>query len=319
MEKKQRVINAIRGEKVDVVPTCFSLHFDKQKAYGAEGVSSHLRFFRETDTDILKIMNENLVPYMGEIKIPEDWSKIKDISLNDRFMQSQLSMVDQILSRSDSKAFRIGTLHGVVASAIHPIEAVYGYEKVRELFVNHLRENRQPVIDAFKRITEGMCRLAEEYMKMGLDGIYYAALGGEMHYFTDEEFETYIAPLDKMILETVKKMNGTTILHMCKDHLNLSRYQSYHDVTDVFNWGVYEDNISLDDGRALFKGKTIMGGLQNRSGVIVDGNDKELSEEVKKIILEQGKEKFILGADCTLATETPYERIKLIVDVARSM
>ncbi|MBN2852702.1 MAG: uroporphyrinogen III decarboxylase [Clostridia bacterium] len=319
MEKRQRVINAIRGEKVDFVPTCFSLHFDKSKAFGAEGVSSHLQFFKETDTDIEKIMNEHLVPFMGHIRIPDDWNQIRNISLNDHFMKEQLSMVDQILQSSDSSAFRIGTLHGVVASAIHPIEAVYGYEKVRELLCSHLREKSQPVLDAFKRIAEGMCRLAEKYINMGLDGIYYAALGGESYYFTDEEFEKHIAPLDKMILEATKKADGTTILHMCKNHLNLDRYQSYTSVVDVFNWGIYEDNIMLDEGRALFKDKAIMGGLQNRAGVVVDGSKDELADEVKRIIKNQETSKFILGADCTLATEMPYDRIKLIVDTARSI
>lgn len=75
------------------------------------------------------------------------------------------------------------------------IEARYGYEGTRERMCAHLRENKVPVLDAFKRITEGMCQLAESYKKLGLDGIYYAALGGERRYYTDEEFAEAIERL----------------------------------------------------------------------------------------------------------------------------
>ena len=319
MNKKERVLTAINGGMADHVPTCFSLHFPREWAFGGEGVNSHLDFFKYTDTDVLKIMNENLVPYMGEIRRPEDWDKIRKIALTDDFMVSQLNMVDEILEKCEKDAFVVATLHGTVASGIHPIEDVYGYEPVRELFCAHMRENPQPMADAFKRLSEGMGMLAQKLISMGVDGIYYAALGGEEYYFADDEFGKYIAPLDKMILSAAKEAGGYNFLHMCKDKLNLDRYRSYNEVVDVVNWGVYEDNISLDEGKAIFGDTTIMGGLQNRSGVFVDGTDDELAAEVKNVIAHQGKEKFILGADCTLATETDYSRIKLISDTAHKI
>lgn len=317
MNKKERVIAAIRGDEVDRVPVGFSLHFPADQVSGEAGVKAHLDFFKSTDTDILKIMNENLVPYMGEIHIPEDWNKIKNISMEDDFMVAQLDMVKRILDKCDRTAFTLGTIHGIVASAIHPIEARYGYRPVRELFCTHLRENKVPVLDAFKRITEGMCKLAQSYMEIGLDGVYYAALGGEKNYFTDEEFEQYIAPLDKMILQSVKQSKGYSFLHICKENLNIERYESYSELADVVNWGVYETNTSLEEGRRLFDGVTVMGGLANRSGVLVDGTKEELAQAVKKIISDYGTHKFILGADCTLPTEIPYDRILAAVNAAK--
>lgn len=317
MNKKERVLTAINGGAPDHVPTCFSLHFPRDKAFGAEGVKSHLQFFEKTNTDVLKIMNENLVPYMGEIKKADDWNNIKKISLDDDFMVQQLKFVDEILKNCEKEAYVVGTLHGTVASGIHPIEDIYGYEAVRELFCEHLRDNPQPMIDAFKRLSEGMCLLSQKLISMGVDGIYYAALGGEKYYFTDDEFEKYIAPLDKMILTTIKESGGHTWVHMCKDKLNLERYRSYGDYSDVVNWGVFEDNISLDEGRKIFKNSTILGGLQNRTGVLIDGNDQELVAEITRIIATEGKTNFILGADCTLPTEISYSRIKLISEVSR--
>lgn len=319
MTKKERVVNAIQGKEVDHVPCGFSLHFPSERAFGEAGVQEHLRFFRETDTDIIKIMNENLVPDVGEIRIAKDWEKIPTYSLKDGFMQQQIEMVKKILDQADPDAFSLGTLHGICASSIHPIEARYGYEKVRELLCVHFRENKVPVLDAFKRITEGMCLLAEEYVKLGVDGIYYAALGGERHYYTDEEFEEAVMVFDKEILTACKQAGGYNFLHMCKDNLNMERYRTYNDLADVVNWGVYETNFTLEEGKKLFPGTTIMGGLANRSGVMVDGTMEELMEASKKVITDFGKKGFILGADCTLPTEISYERINAIAKATREI
>lgn len=317
MTKKQRVIAAIKKEKVDYVPTGFSLHFHEKT--GHEAVEAHLKFFRETDTDIIKIMNENLVPDVGEIRTPEDWKKIPSYSMKDAFMQSQMDMVKEIMEKADSEAFSLGTLHGICASAIHPIEARYGYDNVRELFCTHMRENKTYMLDAFKRITDGMCQLAEAYHDLGLDGIYYAALGGEKRYFTDGEFAEVIEPFDKQILEVSKKAGNINFLHICKDGLEMKRYESYADLADVVNWGVYETDFSLEEGRRLFPGKTLMGGLRNRSGVMVDGTVEELKQEAKRVVQEFGKEGFILGADCTLPTEIDYSRIKAVSDAVKEV
>ncbi len=234
-------------------------------------------------------------------------------------MQKQMELTEKILAKADPNAFSLGTLHGICASAIHPIEARYGYEGTRERMCAHLRENKVPVLDAFKRITEGMCQLAESYKKLGLDGIYYAALGGERRYYTDEEFAEAIEGFDKEILKVSKEAGNVNVLHICKDGLNMDRYASYADLADVVNWGVYETHFSLEDGKRLFAGKTIMGGLANRSGVMVDGTEEELREATKKVIADYGKAKFILGADCTLPTEIPYSRINAVVQAAREI
>ncbi|QTL97426.1 uroporphyrinogen III decarboxylase [Iocasia frigidifontis] len=322
MNKRERVIAAIEGKKIDQIPSCFSLHFKEEESFGEKGVNAHIKFFKETDTDIIKIMNENLIPYAGDIKTPEDWKKIKTISLKDEFMQKQIDFVKRILERLDkidSNVFKIGTLHGTVASVIHPIMDKYGYEKSRELVCEHLRENRVYILDALKRVTEGMSLLAEKYISLGLDAVYYAALGGENYYFTDGEFLEYIAPLDKIILKNIKRSKGYVILHICKDDLNLNRYISYpEDVDiDIINWSVHEGGVSLKEGKKIFGDITIMGGLENRSGVLVDGKQEEIEEEVKNIIKGFGRERYILGADCTLPTEISYERIATAVKAAR--
>ena len=171
MKKRERVFAAMKHEPVDRIPCYFTTHFAREAAFGQAAVEEHLKFFREVNPDIQKIMNENLVPNMGSIKTPEDWKCIRTITLKDKFMEDEIELVKRVLDRCDRDAFNIGTLHGIVASTIHPIEPDYGYMPVRQLLCSHLRQNKGPVLDAMKRIADGLCQLAGKFVELGLDGI----------------------------------------------------------------------------------------------------------------------------------------------------
>lgn len=317
MNSRERVYAAVKGKEVDRIPVSFSLHFPAGCENGEKAIKAHLDFIRETDVDICKVMNENLVPNCEGITCGEDWMKIPSFNMKSPFMERQVELAKRILDKGPSDKFYIGTLHGVVASALHPIEKRYGYDLGRLVMVEHLRQDPETVSDALKRITEGMCMLAEKYIDIGLDGVYYAALGGEYRYYSDEEFEKYIEPLDKQILSVIRGTNGYSFLHICKDRLNIERYRSYGDYADVINWGVYEVPFGLQEGRTLFPDKTIMGGLANRTGVLVDGSIMDIKNKVHDVIENSGRERFILGADCTLPTDISYARIAAAVQGAR--
>lgn len=317
MNAKERVIAAIKKEPLTEIPSCFSLHFPQGCEEGENGVAAHLKYFEETGTDICKIMNENLLPACDNIRCGNDWKEIPTFSRDAAWLTKQMDLVKRILDQGDSGKFMMGTLHGIVASSLHLIEKTYGYDDGRLVMPEHLRQNKPAVTDVYKRVADILCVLAEEYIKAGVDAIYYAALGGEYRYFTDEEFEAHIAPLDKQVMAAIRENGGYCFLHMCKDRLNMERYSTYNAYADVVNWGIYEVPFTIEEAKKLFPGTTIMGGLANRSGVLVEGTEEEIKEEVRKIIRSTGKTGFILGADCTLPTEIEYWRVKAAADAAR--
>ena len=60
-----------------------------------------------------------------------------------------------------------------------------------------------------------------------------------------------------------------------------------------------------------------MGGLANRSGVLVNGTEEEIRSEVHKVLQDFGTQGFILGADCTLPTDIELWRVNAAVEAAR--
>ena len=319
MKKRERVFAAMKNQPVDKVPSYFTMHFPREVAFGEAAVEEHLKFFKEVNPDIQKIMNENLVPNMGSIKTPDDWKCIRSISLNDKFMQDEIELVKRVLDRCDMDAYNIGTLHGIVASTIHPIEPDYGYMPVRQLLVSHLRQDKAPVLDAMERIADGLCQLAGKFVELGLDGILYAGLGGERFLFTDQEFEEYIMPFDKQIMNACLEAGGNNILHMCKTDVNFDRYKSYKGLYTIANWGVYEAGLSLAEGRRIFTDCAIMGGLSNHMGPLIEGTADEIREEVRRVVAEAGRTGFILGTDCTIPTGTSYDRLRTAVDALEGL
>ncbi len=316
MTKKERVLAAIRKQPVDRVPASFSLHFPEDVRKGQAAVDAHTSFLKATNCDVLKIMNENLVPAVGEMNGPEDWDQVPAYTKSAPFIKEQLELVTRTLEAAEAEVFTLATIHGICASTIHPIEARYGYVAVREMLCEHLRANPAPVLSAMDRICDVMCELTVAVAALGVDGIYYAALGGEHHFFTSEEFAAWIEPYDKRILQTAREAGVYTFLHICKENLNMNRYASYDALADVVNWGVYENGFPLAAGRELFPTATIMGGLANHNGVLVEGSHEEIGGAVQKIIAEFGTTGFILGADCTLPTEISYDRIRAAVQAA---
>lgn len=319
MTKKERVIAAIEQREVDGIPSGFSLHFPEEQKKGEASIQAHFDFFRDTDTDICKIMNENLIPVFGTIHTPEDYDRLIPVmTMEDDFMKDQMELTRRILEGCDKDVFTMGTLHGICASGIHPIEqAGINYYAARQMQVDFLRWDEKRMLSAMQRITDVLCALARSYIEAGLDSIYYAALGGERGFFTDEEFEKWIRPFDLQIMKAIKDAGGYCFLHICKDDLNMKRYGDYAPYADVVNWGVYETSFSLEEGKKLFGGKTIMGGLPNHHGVLVDGTQEQIQAEVEKIVKDFGRKGLILGADCTLFTGQDREKVRMAAKAAR--
>ena len=62
MKKRERVFAAMKNQPVDKIPSYFTMHFPREVAFGEAAVEEHLKFFKEVNPDIQKIMNENLGP-----------------------------------------------------------------------------------------------------------------------------------------------------------------------------------------------------------------------------------------------------------------
>mgnify|MGYP000022760933 CR=1 FL=1 len=309
MNKKERVMAVIRGEKPDRIPTGFWFHFSPRDQERV--VSAHLRYFAESGTDICKVMNEALLRGESEIRTPGDYARAALSGAARRNMERHLDDVKRICDETGNTSLVQATLHGVVVSTHHLSLRKGLYVDNRMFFRTCMTENREALINAFDMVTDVLCELSERFFDAGVGGIYYACLGGERDLFTPEEYNTYIKPFEMRVLQAAGKTSCVNTLHICKSGLDISRYQDLP--AQVVNWAIHENNPSLEEGAEIFKDKVILGGLDDRSGVLVDGTNGEIESEVHAILRKMAGRRFILGSDCTLPTDISCSRIQTAV------
>lgn len=309
MNKLEILKKIIAGEKIEYIPTAFWLHFDKSKIKTLEeNFNEHKKFLEETNVDILKIMNEFEFRRSVKVLRASDWDSIGVYTKDSYEISEQKKLIEKVLKELKDKAVYFGTIHGVLASLSH--SSGYKYSVSYKLFKEHFNNNPDKIKSALEKITESTINLIRENIKAGVDGIYYASLGGEIEKYSDEDFEKFIKPFELMVLKEINSYNKISILHMCKHNINIHRYKDYK--ADIYNWSVNNSDYSLEDGYNLFKEKVMLGGFEDRSGVLVNGSNEEIKIYTRYLVNKMKNKKFILGADCTLPTDINRDKIRVI-------
>ena len=120
----------------------------------------------------------------------------------------------------------------------------------------------------------------------GVDGIFYAGQFSEPGRFTREEFDKLVSAGDRIVLEAAERCKGKNILHICGepdyDYRSTPEwYVSYP--CAIINWSVKDTGLSLKEGRKLFGGRPVLGGMNNR-GSILNGSEEAIREEVRAVL-----------------------------------
>lgn len=301
MNKIERVRAALASQPVDRVPASFWFHFPPAQAHGEASVKAHLDFYRRSNVDFLKIMNEH--PYRGnvEIKTPADWKQLRPAPLSSPFYQGQLDEIKRIVDEIGGECLTVTTIFGPFSSGNHA---------GNNLVTEHMKEDPAAVSQGLATIGESLAEFAQACIEAGAAGIYYSAQGGEAERFSEETFLAYIKPHDLTVLKAVENQGEFNLLHICKDNIRLHCYEDYP--AHAVNWAATKNNLSLLEGRALFQ-RPIVGGLGDR-GLIVDGPHQAIQAAVREIIADFGSTGLMIGADCTVPTDIEVSNIRAAVE-----
>ena len=150
----------------------------------------------------------------------------------------------------------------------------------------------------------------------GVDGFYVSTQGGEAFRFPDNNiFQKYIKPTDLAVWAELQTC-PFNILHICDyvgGYADLGPFLDYPGAVVNSSLKLGERRLRAEELSALF-GRPFMGGLE-RKGVIAAGSPEAVRQAVDDV-MAQAPERFILGADCTVPSETPWENLKTAIDTA---
>lgn len=311
MNKRERVITALKGGEPDRVPAGFWFHFGGEAAKGQGAIDAHIDYFKKCNLDMMKIMCDSYFDYPNPLQVEkaEDWYRIEPMGPDHPFFREQVERTRAIVEAVGQEAL-------VLYTVFAPFSSIrFGYGD--ELVMRTIREDPKAVCHALDVIAEDNRMFVKALFAAGADGIYYSVQGGEKNRFTVEEYRRMITPSDRAVLDYANTLGELNILHCCGwagDRNNIEVWQDYE--AAAVNWAVYVEKMGMREGRDFFPNvKCVLGGLDNTpAGVLYKGTDDELKAEIRRLCAKTGRSGFILGADCSIQSDTPYERIRLATE-----
>jgi len=308
MNKIERVRAALRGEAPDVTPASFWFHFPPEQRAGKAMADAHVSYYRAAAPDFLKVMNDNIYALTGvaAIERPADWRKLRPAPQASLPYRDQLDGLKRILDAIGDEALVITTIFNPYST---------GNDISGNRVTEQMRADPEAVSAGLATIAESLAEFAATCIRAGAAGIYFSAQGGEGDRFTAEMWEQYVRPHDLTVMRSAVSAGSTfDVLHICGAGLRLEGYAGYP--AHAVNWAPQLDNLSLSQGRLLFR-RPIVGGVDQR-GPIVGGSREQIAAEVQTAIAEAGRAGFMVGAGCTLPNDIAVEHLAWAVEAAHA-
>jgi uroporphyrinogen decarboxylase len=287
-------------------PAGFFMHFDASCHQGQAAIDQHMAFYRATGMDFVKVQYEQHLAYTTPPRTAEDWRSLP--RLPDSFFEPAIQVAEGLVRAARGEALVLMTLYSPFMWARHLVSDA-------ELALQ-IAEHPEAVASGLEVLTEHVLTLARGCMRAGVDGFYASSQGGEAFRFPGASaFERLIKPSDLAVWAAIQPC-ACNILHIC-DYVG-----GYDDLTPFLDYPGHAVNCSLRLGdreltpreAAQLFGRPFMGGME-RKGLIATGNLASIRAEAERV-LAMAPDRFILAADCTVPSETPWENLRAAVDSA---
>jgi len=308
MNRKERIMKTIRGEETDRMPVCFWHHFGNLEP--EETVKAHLKWLEDSGEDLLKMMCDEFFTYpMRGAKSPEEMLRLQPLGAKDGYVTGQVERAAQI---NEALRGEVCTLYNAF-SPYATLKHTLGDRESMELIRNH----EDAALHLMEIICEDTCDMVEGILtQSGTMGMMLCLQGAEEGRFTDEEYDRWIRPTEEKVIACAQKYSENNLLHMCGwDGIpdRLERWEHYE--TAMINWDVDVEKISLKEGKERFGKRVVLGGFNNRPGTILPGGSKEeIQAFARELVRETGKERLIIGADCSLPKEIDPMRVRWVIE-----
>ncbi len=325
-DKRQFVFDAFDNKKTERVPVGFWFHFAPDDLFHdrpeviRKNVEGHFKFYDTFKPDFVKLMSDGYFRYpnptLERVEKAEDLLKARS-GLVDDWIDAQTVLVKELTDRFGSE---VATFYNIFAPA-----TVLGFvleESGSGLTLAELLKNAPETLAyVLNVIKQDLARLAFRVITEGkADGIYLSARNIQDKAVSRENYHKYITPSEQGVLNAANAVSDYNILHICGyegARNDLSVYKDYD--VKVINWAVVVEKVSLQEGKKLFGSRAVIGGFDNTTnGVLYKGSREEVESYTRRLLDEAGTTGIILGADCTIPSDTPLERLEWVRKAAEN-
>ncbi|WP_395320169.1 uroporphyrinogen decarboxylase family protein [Fructilactobacillus frigidiflavus] len=332
---KEQLINVFTGKNEDFIPFSVWHHFNPNEHIEAtddddilkNDLEKEINYVDNINPDFIKLMNDGLFTYdFNGVTNPrdiDDLKNIKPINDNDKWLKKQTDLITKQLEKIGKDKLVLSNVFSAVTLFKWKLVEDTPEKDLAEadhLFANLYIENPEVILNALKTINQDIKKQIKTEKSAGVDGVLFSTQEIQDDRITKEFFDTVQKPLDLELVDEINHQFDVSILHICgfdeaKSHLPW--FTDYN--LPVVNWSTSTDDYTLGEGKKLFKDKVVFGGLGNTTNdVLFKGSKEEIEDEINSILDEAGTDRVIIGADCTVPRETPFEHIKWANDAVHN-
>ncbi|XBH21569.1 uroporphyrinogen decarboxylase family protein [Jonesiaceae bacterium BS-20] len=305
MEKMERFLTAARGEKVDTPPVGCWIHFGSALWEPELAAKVHIEFQNEYDWDYLKVMDDYRFPTAGNISEANDPSDLKAVGSPD-LVYENFDKQKEVL-----KLIR-AALPGVplVDTVFSPFQTVI--RTLGDTVVQMFKDNPDIAHEVLGNVSDRLVEFLNDTKDLA-EGIHYSVNGASADWHgwgvTQQEFEDWIAPYDKKVLDAAA--GRVRIMHVHGYDLTPTWVDEYP--VEVMSWSHNQSQPTLEEVAGA--GKFVpMGGL-NEVGALYWPPSKVLANVMES--RRKTGDKIIVAPGCTVHSDTPPSILKALVSAAR--
>jgi len=317
MNKRERLLAAIRGEPVDRPPVALWRHFPGDDQRPGDLAAATVAFQRRYDFDFVKVTPASSFcvrdwgardRWVGSlegtreytcypIQAPEDWRGLRPLDPAQGSLGAQLQCLRFIAGELAGEVPFIQTIFSPLAQAKNLVG--------KTQLLAHLRRYPDAVRAGLEQITETTIRFISAARETGIAGVFYAVQHARYELLSEEEYAAFGRPYDLRILEAAQEL-WLNVLHLHGTGVMFDLLADYP--VQVINWHDRETWPALAEAQDRFDG-AVCGGLQ-RWDVIVRSNPDQVREQAASAIAQTRGRRFILGTGCVIPIVAPTSNIR---------
>lgn len=313
----ERVRAALRGDPVDRVPISLWRHFPRDDQSSDGLAAATLRWQARYHFDLVKFTPTGTYG-------AEDWGAVTHYVPNDHGVRTvvkfgvtdaeqwprlqRLVVAEGCLGRQ-LEALRLAAegLRGSVPLLMTVFSPLTTARKLGgERVFADLRCRPDLLAEGLEIITDTTARLAQESVRAGAHGVFFASQCASYRLLTEAEYVRFGEQYDRRVLDAVRAEGGIILLHAHGEDVMfdlLTRYPA-----DALNWHDRTAGPSLQKARKRFPGM-LVGGL-DEWGALLKGPPEAIQREVRDAIAQTQGRGVMIGPGCVLSITTPAASVR---------
>lgn len=309
MNKRERVMAAIKGQPGDRVPLSLWLH-DFSREYSADALANEtIRLYREYDWDFLKpqsrpycfneLWGQEFIPSKEASQWPvvtrfaleaaEEIAHLWDVDVSVGALAEQLEAYQKVQAA-------VGPDVPVVATVFAPLMVAGFMLKDGQAAIRRLMDSAPEKLEqGLDVISRALAAHVRRCLSGGVDGIFYATTAATRQNMSVSNFDRFQRTFDMPILEAAQGacMN---IVHMCGDGILAEEFVNYP--VDVFSWATSPGNPTLSQMHNM-TGRAVLGGLPGKPA-FGSMTAAQIQDHAHRSLREMQGRFHLLGPDCSV-------------------